>query len=90
MYVFGIDLIMPGVPDMEVGQRFCLDYRSIEVEDGIAGATFHAKDGTGLAVRPATGRAFPMGVVPPPSLRETLRGAPTRRRDAIGALSFLG
>lgn len=86
MNILGIDLIALGVLNMEAGQRFCRDYGLTEVETNAGGATFHAKDGSGLVPRRADDKAPRMTVAPAPNLRETIWGVADKATlEAIGA-----
>lgn len=86
MDIVGVDLITLGVVDMDAGQKFFRDYGLTEIETGATGAIFHAKDGTGVAVRHVDDKGLPAAVAPGPNFREAIWGVSGKDvLEAIGA-----
>jgi catechol 2,3-dioxygenase-like lactoylglutathione lyase family enzyme len=59
MSIIGLDEVTLTADDLEAGKRFLRDFGLQEVETGAHGATFHARDGTGLRLRKAGDRSLP-------------------------------
>jgi len=74
MSIVGLDEVTLGTDDVAAGRRFLHDFGLEEVDSGAAGATFHARDGTGLRIRDAGDRSLPPAVAGGPNIREALWG----------------
>lgn len=86
MSILGLDEVTLSTTEIATGQRFLRDFGLEEVETGATGATFHARDGTGIRVRATHDPSLPPPAATGPNIHEALWGVSDRATlDAIGA-----
>src|SRR6185437_10741392 len=86
MDIVGVDTAIFGVDDLDAARRFCRDYGFTETEQGAAGASFEALDGTGVLLRRSSDTSLPAAPVAGPTGRETVWGVrDTAALERIGA-----
>lgn len=86
MKIIGPDSLVFGVDDLETCSRFLQAYGLIKTENGNAGSTFSALDGTSLIIRKSGDASLPAAMAPAPTCRETIYGVVDKASlEAIGA-----
>lgn len=86
MSIVGLDQVTLSTEDVAVGRRFLADFGLAEVDAGAAGATFHARDATGIRVRKLGDPGLAPATIPGPNIHEALWGVSDKATlDAIGA-----
>jgi len=84
--IIGLDEVTLTADDLEAGKRFLRDFGLQEIETGAHGATFHARDGTGLRLRKAGDRSLPAARGSGPNFHEAIWGVRDKAAlEEIGA-----
>lgn len=86
MQILGPDLLIFGVDDVDACAKMAKAYGLTPVEEGPAGGTYEAMDGTAIVIRKGADSALPAPVAATPNLREQVYGvADAATLESVGA-----